>query len=267
MTGAMSGWANAGGSLAPSIILAPGHAISMHRVHEKLAAFDALSMPQVLAVAKSTWAGVWKYNASVDKERFGSEEVFGRYKKAQARKDWSESDRLFLDALRVDRMEYSRFLDAEETARAFTAWLCGTALASDYAYRWIDPPEIESCAGGTFESKVEADGTRRGFKALTANPGLWFDEREIKMKVPVGGAMRKNIRCVQYTVMHRDLKENEERVCDPKSAEYASEAEIRVSDGTPIPLGTEFFVSPDARIDRELAKKVGTRYRITRLDG
>ena len=263
MSGAMVRRADAGaGGGSAAIRLAQGHAISMHGVREKLAAFDALSMPRVLAAVKSSLTGVERGGA-VSRDCFRSGRCFDRYMVAQAGKNWDESDRLLLDALRLDRAKYGRILGAEETARAFSAWLCGTAFALDYAYRWIDSPEMGSCVGGTFESRIEADGTRRGFKALTTNPKLRFEGRKIQMLVPMGGAVRRRIRSVQYTALPRRIEERDERIGDPKSAEHVAEAEIRVPDGTPIPPRTHFAVLPGARIDKEVAMALGARYRIT----
>ena len=163
------------------------------------------------------------------------------------------------------RAKYRKLLNAEETVRAFSAWLCGTALNRDYVYRWIDPPEIRSCMGGTFESKIEADGTRRGFKALTVNPGLWFDERRIQMRVPMNSVMRMSTWCVRYTVLPRNIDERDERIGDPKSAKNVIESEVRVPDGTPIPPTTDFAVLSRAGISEDVGKALGARYGIQRL--
>lgn len=137
------------------------------------------------------------------------------------------------------------------------------ALDLNHAYRWIDPPELESYTGGTFESRIEEDGTRRGFKALTINPRLRFEGRKIRVRVPVNGSIRNSIRCVRYTVLPRRIQEGNERIGDPKEAKYIVESEIRVADGTPIPEGTKFIVMPGAGVDQEIAKALGKRYVIT----
>ena len=189
------------------------------------------------------------------------------YMEARARKDRAEADRLFLDALVPDRAEYFKMVELEEEARAFSVWLCGTALGRDHACRWIGLPEIESCAGGTFESRIEDDGTRRGFKALAANPELWLGGRKIRMRVPADSAVRRSIRCVQYAALPRQTRGKDERIGDPKSAKHASEAETREPDGAPIPPGTDFAVLAGAGVDREAAKVLGSRYRIEWADG
>ena len=244
--------------------IAQGHSISMRSVHEKLAALDMLSMPGVLAAANDAQEGVQEYEDSIDRGYFADVEA-SRYKAAQARKDWRVSDRMFLDKLAQDSTKYRKLLNAEEAMRAFSAWLCGTALNRDYVYRWIDPPEIQSCMGGTFESKIEADDTRRGFKALTVNPGLWFRGRRIRMRVPMDSVMRMGIWCVRYTVLPRKIDAKDERIGDPKSAKNAIESEVRVPDGTPIPPTTDFAVLPRAGISEEVVKALGARYSIRRL--
>ena len=243
--------------------IAPGHSIDICGVRKKLAAFDSLSTKGVMSTAKGARQAVQEYEDTVDQKYFGSGEVFGRYEAAQMRKDWAESDRLFLDVLAGNRSEYRRFIDSEETMCAFSAWLCGTALGADWAYRWIDPPELESCTGGTFESRIEEDGARRGFKALTVNPELRFKERKIRLRVPMDGTIRGSIRCVQYTALPRRMRESDERIDDPKEARHPVESEIRVPDGTPIPLGTEFVVMASTRVDRVLTKELRRRYKVT----
>ncbi len=267
MADTVAGLGGADRSGVSASIIAPGHAIEIRGVREKLATFGALSMPGVLSAVEGARAGVWGRKGHARRWLFESGEAYGRYKAAHARKDWRECDRLLLDGLARDGAKYCKILDAEETARAFSAWLCGTALASDHVYRWIDPLEIGSCMTGVFESRIEADGARRGFKALTVNPGLRFGGRKIQMRVPMSDAMRRNVRCVQYTALPRDMEEKDERVDDPKEAEHASEAEVRVPDGTPIPPETDFVVLPGAEIGRDNAEALGARHRIRWLGG
>lgn len=159
MTSAAAEWSGTARRGAATITVTPGHTISVQGVREKLAVLDALSMQGVLSAAEDTYLTIKKYEDSIGTEYFGGAEAFVRYKMAQAQKDWRESDRLFLSKLTKDGAKYRKILGAEEMAHAFSAWLCGTALISDHAYRWIDPPEFESCMSGTFESRIESDGT------------------------------------------------------------------------------------------------------------
>lgn len=101
--------------------IAPGHSIDILSVHEKLAVFDALSMQGVLSAAEGSRLSVRKYEDSVDEGYFENREDSDRYKAARARKDWSEADRLLLDALVRDRVGYRTIMDSEETMHAFSA--------------------------------------------------------------------------------------------------------------------------------------------------
>lgn len=248
-----------------TIPVAPGHMIDLRGTHEKLAALSRLSMPDVLIEVNNAWENVREYADSVNLDHFHNDDVFSRYEAASTRKDWEEADRLFLDSLVLDPPKYRRLLGVERTMRAFAPWLCGIALESEYAYRWIDPPELESCLGGTFESRIEHDGTRRGFKALSVNPELQFGKRKIRIRVPMNDAIRRNIWCVRYTAMPRKIEEEDERIGDPKSAKYVAEAEIRVPDGTPIPSESDFAVMSDAKIGEDLTKDLGAGYRAVKF--
>ena len=112
----------------------PSRVIKIRGTHEKIAEFDTLSMQGALLTAKESYLDVKKYVESIDEKHFGGNEVFGRYKAAQAPKNWGESGRLFLDELKLDRAKYHKVLNAEATMRAFGAWLCETAHTSEYQY-------------------------------------------------------------------------------------------------------------------------------------
>lgn len=251
-----------GGPAGDAVWIAHGHAIRASSLRRRLAAFDGLPGREVLSAVESARRNVGEYEDSIGRGHLGSVEAFNRYTTAQERKNWDEADRLFLDELARDRTKYRRFLDAEEVLSAFSTWLCRRALDSDHVYRWIDPLEIGSCTGGTFESRIEKDGTRRGFKALSANPRLRFGERKIRMRVPVNAAMCKAIQCVQYTVLPRPILEKDERIDDPKSAKHDAESEVRVPDGTPIPIGTDFEVLPGSRISEVAVEELRARYKV-----
>ena len=130
-------------------------------------------------------------------------------------------------ALAATPSNYNTVLDVEEWMRAFSGRLCSEAGTARSAYRWLDPPELESYANGTFESRVEGDHTRRGFKALSMNPGLNFDMRSVVLKVPLDHVIRKSIRCVPYTIMPRDIDAPDERISDAKNMAFVAEAEVQ----------------------------------------
>ena len=167
-------------------------------------------------------------------------------------------------ALAATPSNYNTVLDVEEWMRAFSGRLCSEAGTARSAYRWLDPPELESYANGTFESRVEGDHTRRGFKALSMNPGLNFEMRSVVLKVPLGHVIRKSIRCVPYTIMPRDIDAPDERISDAKNMAFAAEAEVRVPDGTAVPSGTVFTIKPDAGVDQGVVMALEKKYTVVR---
>ena len=116
--------------------------------------------------------------------------------------------------------------------------------------------------GGTFESRIEDDLTRRGFKALSMNPRLKFLSRKVKMEVPLGYDVRRRVNCVRYTSLPRQIEAKDERIEDAKNSSNATEAEVRVPDGTPIPAGTTFTVQEGASVDRRVVGRLKEMYSV-----
>ena len=223
---------------AGAIVLAEGHAIDRAAVDRKRRILNGLPIAAVLLRTR-VWAKASVPVKLLDVDYFGSVSIFYAYRAAVACKDWPTVDRLVLDALARKPSAYDRLLDAEEWMQAFSGRLCAEAETAHAAYRWIDPPELESYLGGTFESRVEDDLTRRGFKALSMSHDLKFLLRKVMMAVPLD-CMRGRIKCVRYTCLPRKLKARNERIEDAKSALNAVEAEVRAPDGTAVPSGTVF---------------------------
>ena len=128
------------------------------------------------------------------------------------------------------------------------------------AFRWIDPPELQSYLGGVFESRMEDNRTRRGFKALTINPGLKFLWRKVMMTIPLNLDMRKCVKCVRYTTLPRQVKVEDERIADEMTAANVNEAEIRVPDGTAVPVEAIFTVQHDALVDKRVVSMLKEMY-------
>ena len=242
-----------------TIMLAEGHAIDRAAVHEKRLVLDDLHIGAVLGMARAK-AKVGKFVSSPDAGYFGSASASDAYHAVVARKDWATVDQLILDALARDRAIYDKFLDAEEWMQAFSGRLCAEAEAAHGAYRWMDPPELESYLGGTFESRVEDDLTRRGFKALSMNPALKFLLRKVMMEVPLDSGMRRNVRCIRYTALPRQVEARDERIEDAKNVVNVKEAEVRVPDGTPVPAGTTFTVQQNAPVDKRVIAALKEMY-------
>lgn len=233
---------------AGTITLAEGHTIESAAVRKRRRLLDDLPIKAALGRAKAA-ASVDARTELLGVSRFDSMVILDACHTAAVRKDWTAADRLVLDALAQDRAAYARVLDAEAWMLAFSGRLCAEVRTARAAFRWRDAPELESYLGGTFESRVEDNQKRRGFKALTMNPNLKFLLRKVTMAVPLTRDMRKCIKCVRYTALPRLVKVEDERIADAMTAANVDEAEIRVPDGTPVPAGTTFAVGRDARVD------------------
>lgn len=188
--------------------------------------------------------------------------IYNNYHTLQ--KNWPLVDKLVLDLVKNTPSDRDRLLDAEEWMWAFNGRLRTEARTARSAYRWLDPPELQSYLRGTFESKAKAGCTRRGFKALSMNPNLNFESRKVMLEVPLGTGLRKSLRCTHYTVLPRDIRDEDERILDPKNAEYVKEAEVRVPDGTAIPPTSIFTVKPEARADPDIVAALGELYTVHR---
>lgn len=233
---------------AGTITLAEGHTIEGAAVYKRRRLLDDLPIEAALDRAK-TEASVDACTELLGVSRFGSMIIVDASRTAVARKDWSAADRLILDTLAQDRAAYARVLDAEAWMLAFSGRLCAEVETAHAAFRWLDPPELESYLGSTFESRVEGNQTRRGFKALSMNPSLSFLLRKVMMTVPLNHDIRKCVKCVRYTTLPRQVKVEDERIADAMVAVNIDEAEIRVPDGTPVPAGTTFAIEHDAQVD------------------
>ena len=247
-----------------AIVLAPGHAITRSGVDAKEKELDGLPLRGVLKKVGDIRSNTTEVAGTLDDGHFGNTVVSNRFHDLLAQKNWPKADKIFLDALAVTRPGYNALLDAEEWMRAFSRRLCSEVGTARRAYRWLDPPELESYVNGTFESRIESNHTRRGFKALSMNPGLNFDMRRVALGVPLGHVMRKSIRCVPYTIIPRRIAVPDERISDPKNIAFAAEAEVRVPDGTAVPPGTSFTIKPDAGVDQGVVMALEKKYTVVR---
>ena len=232
-----------------AIMLAPGHYAERNAICTKRAILDKLSIDRVLCRMTDIDASVGTLNHPLGDEFFGRTGAYVRYARAMARKDWSMSDSMVLDALASDAIAYRKMIEAEEWSRAFNGWLRRLAFNTPFAYRWIDPVELESLKSGTFQSKVEKGIKRRSHKALSLNSNLEFFGRKVMLTVPLTASMLGSVQCVSYTALPRIIVEEDEEIGDSKNVGHADEAEIRVPDGTAIPPGTVVSVQQGTIID------------------
>ena len=242
-----------------TIALAEGHTIESAVVYKKRRLLDDLPIKTVLRQAEVV-ASVDAFTELLDRSRFEGAVILDAYHAAAARKDWKSVDQLVLDTLARNRAVYAKVLGAEAWMYAFGGRLCAEAETAHAAFRRIDPPELQSYLGGVFESKMEDNRTRRGFKALTINPGLKFLWRKVMMTIPLNLDMRKCVKCVRCTTLPRQVKVEDERIADEMTAANVNEAEIRVPDGTAVPAGTIFTIQHDALVDKRVIAMLKEMY-------
>ena len=131
----------------------------------------------------------------------------------------------------------------EESGRISTLW------------RWMDLEELQSYEDGTFQSRVENDGGRRGYKAFSMGENPYARERPVAVSVPIDWAVRSAIKTASYTALPRPLQPSAERIGDEKHVRYARETECRVPDGVRVPRGTRMRVDiAKLRRDTDMAR-------------
>lgn len=232
-----------------SIMLAQGHSITSGGIRKKRSILDMLPVKGVLDRI-GIEAELGAVNPPPGEDFFESVSTYKQYTKAASLKDWRASDSLVLATLTSNVVAYHKLLEAEEWSRAFNGWLCRLAGTAPFAYRWIDPEELESLRSGTFRNKTKEGPVQRSHKAFSLNPDLKFLARKVMVATPLTSGMRDSVRCVSYTALPRDIIEEREEISDPKGIGHANEAEIRVPDGTGIPHGTVISVQGEAKIDK-----------------
>ena len=158
-------------------------------------------------------------------------------------KEWGRADRMCVEALRRHDQDALRAtLHAEGCAKAFNVLLVENLARAPVLVRYIDTAEIQSYAGGTFESRAEDGGGRRGYKAFSMHVNPFSFERPVVVEVPIDRDVRRAVRPVAYTALPRQSVESEERIDDPKNISHADETECRLPDGTRVPYGTKMWV-------------------------
>ena len=178
------------------------------------------------------------------------------YASAIAAKNWSEADALYLEELRrQDPFVFRTTLEAEGWAKAFNALLDEKLGRICALWRYMSVEELASFAGGTFESRVEADGGRRGYKAFSVHASRYFAERPAIVEVPIDAGVRRAVRPAGYTALPRPSSPDQERMGDKKYVVHAGETECRLPDGTRVPSGTRVLVdcaklSPGVDVNR-----------------
>lgn len=162
-----------------------------------------------------------------------------RYMSAFRARNWLEADGIYMAELRhQNRGAFMSTLFAEGDARAFNRLLMEELASSNVLLRSMTVAELPSYEGGTFESRREIDGGRRGYKAFSLYENVYSAERPVTMSVPISEDIRRLVSTATYTALPRPLQPSEERMGDGKHVTHAGETECRLPDGTPVPPST-----------------------------
>ena len=160
--------------------------------------------------------------------------------------DWAGADKTYLDWLKArDPALYLETLKLEGPAREFNQHHRWRVSGSPSFVRWMDMAELASYLDGTFESRTEADGGRRGYKALSLGKNIHADQRPASLAVPADDATRGAIRAAAYTALPRFVPPRDERIDSQKHLSYAHETECRLPDGTRVPRGARIRIKRD----------------------
>ena len=134
------------------------------------------------------------------------------YASAIEARNWGAADALYAEEIRrLDPGGFEMIAGAERWARAISALLAESLGRSGALWRYMSAEELASFAGGTFESRVEADGGRRGYKAFSMRPSYYFEKRPALVRVPIDEGVRRAVRPAVYTAMPRPISSAQER--------------------------------------------------------
>ena len=157
--------------------------------------------------------------------------------------DWPGADKSYLDWIKTLRPGlYLKTLNLEGLAREFNARLALEMSRAGRIVRWMDLVELYSYLNGTFESRVEADGERRWYKAFSLGRNIHAKTRPACLSVPVDVEISGALRAVTYTALPRLIPAKDERIEYQKNLAYAHETECRLPDGIRVPDGTRILI-------------------------
>ena len=226
----------------------PGHALDRRMLDEGRRMFATLDGDDFLDTARRIADRAARFPTDpYDVLGDGSPE-YRTYAKMADAGDWAGADKTYLNWLKArDPVLYIETLDLEGLAREFNRNHRRRVSGSPSFIRWMDMEELASYLDGTFESRTEADGGRRGYKALSLGKNIHADQRPASLAVPADGTMRGAIRAAAYTALPRFVPPEDERIDNQKHLSYAHETECRLPDGTRVPRGARI------RINRNMA--------------
>ena len=159
-------------------------------------------------------------------------------------KDWPEADWTYAEDLHYKNLAlFKTTIIAEGWARALNVILAEKFARIDTLHRWMNFAELPSYKDGIFQSRMEADGEYRLYKACSMAENAYAKTRPVALIVHINEDIRRVVKLVSYTALPRPLQPWEERINDGKHLRYAAETECRIPDGTRVPSNTTMQIS------------------------
>ena len=221
----------------------PGHSLDRRILDGARRSFAALDGDDFLYTARKVAYKAARFNTNPHAALGDGSPEFLMYEKMMSAGDWAGADKTYLDWLKArDPVRYLETLSLEGLAREFNRNHSRRVYESPFFVRWMDMEELASYLDGTFESRTEEDGGRRGYKALSLGENIHANKRPASLEVPADDTIRGAIRPATYTVLPRFVPPEDERFDHQKHLSYAHETECRLPDGTRVPRGARIRI-------------------------
>ena len=222
----------------------PGHSLDRRMLDEARREFAVLDGGDFLYTASKVAYKATRFRTNPYAALGDGSQEFLMYARMANAGDWAGADKTYLDWLKArDPVRYLETLNLEGLAREFNQHHLRRVSGSPSFVRWMDMEELASYLDGTFESRTEKDGGRRGYKALSLGENIHRFKRPASLEVPTGNTMRGAIRAAAYTALPRFVPPEDERIGHQKHLSYAHETECRLPDGTRVPRGARIIIN------------------------
>ena len=226
----------------------PGHSLDRRMLDEARRMFAALDGGDFLDTDRMVADRATRFDINPYVALGSGSPEFRMYVRMVDAGDWAGADKTYLDWLKVhDPALYLETLELEGLASEFNQHHRWRVSGSPSFVRWMDMEEMASYLDGTFESRTEKDGGRRGYKAISLGKNIHTDKRPAFLAVPADDTIRGAIRATAYTALPRFIPPEYERIDHQKHLSYAHETECRLPDGIRVPRGARI------RINRNMA--------------
>ena len=130
-----------------------------------------------------------------------------RYWSAVDAKDWPEADWTYAEDIHYENPAlFKTTIIAEGWARALNVILAEEFVRIDTLHRWMNFVELPSYKDGVFQSRMEADGEYRLYKACSMAENAYAETRPIALIVRIDGDIRRVVKLATYTALPRPLQ-------------------------------------------------------------